>query len=182
MNTPNKLTILRILLIPLFMVVALYDITPFPSVVALVVFILACVTDWLDGYLARKNNEVTNFGKILDPLADKMLVTAALLCLVNDHLVSPWIAIIILAREFIVSGIRISAAADGNVIAASMWGKVKTVWQFIAICITLVLADFAGSVAIVKIVIDICMWGAAALTIISGVDYIVKNIKYLSMK
>lgn len=182
MNTPNKLTILRILLIPLFMVVALYELTPYPAIVALVVFILACVTDWLDGYLARKNNEVTNFGKILDPLADKMLVTAALLCLVNDNLVSPWIAIIILAREFIVSGIRISAAADGNVIAASMWGKVKTVWQFIAICITLVLADFAASVALAKTVIDVCMWGAAVLTVISGVDYVVKNIKYLSMK
>lgn len=182
MNTPNKLTLFRIILIPLFMVVALYDITPFPTVVALVVFILACVTDWLDGYLARKNNQVTNFGKIVDPLADKMLVTAALLCLVSDNLVSPWIAIIILAREFIVSGIRISAASEGNVIAASMWGKVKTVWQFIAICITLVLADFIGVFAFAKIIIDICMWGAAALTVISGVDYVVKNIKYLSMK
>ena len=182
MNTPNKLTLFRILLIPLFMVVALYEITPFPTVVALVVFILACATDWLDGYLARKNNEVTNFGKIVDPLADKMLVTAALLCLVNDNLVSPWIAIIILAREFIVSGIRISAASEGNVIAASMWGKVKTVWQFIAICITLVLANFTATFAFTKIIIDVCMWGAAVLTVISGIDYVVKNIKYLSMK
>lgn len=182
MNTPNKLTILRILFIPLFMAVTLYDITKYPTLIALVVFVLACITDWLDGYLARKNNEVTNFGKILDPLADKMLVTAALVCLVSDHLVSPWVAIIILAREFIVSGIRISAAADGNVIAASIWGKVKTVWQFIAICITLVLADFVIGVPYIRLIIDICMWGAAALTIISGVDYIVKNIKYLSMK
>lgn len=182
MNTPNKLTLFRILLIPLFMVVALYEIIPFKTVVALVVFILACATDWLDGYLARKNNEVTNFGKIVDPLADKMLVTAALLCLVNDNLISPWIAIIILAREFIVSGIRISAASEGNVIAASMWGKVKTVWQFIAICITLVLADFAADFAYAKVIIDICMWGAAGLTVISGIDYVVKNIRYLSMK
>jgi len=181
MNTPNKLTILRILLIPLFMVVALYDLTPFPTIVELVVFILAFVTVWLDGNFVRKKYEVKNFGKILDPLADKMLVTAALLCLVSDGLVSPWIAIIILAREFIVSGIRISAAADGNVIAASIWGKVKTVWQFIAICITLVLADFAF-MPYVRMAIDICMWGAAVLTVVSGVDYIVKNIKYLSMK
>ncbi len=182
MNTPNKLTLFRIILVPLFMVVALYEITPFPTVVALIVFILACLTDWLDGYLARKNNEVTNFGKIVDPLADKMLVTAALLCLVHDNLVSPWIAIIILAREFIVSGIRISAAAEGNVIAASIWGKAKTVWQFIAICIALVLADFTAEVVLAKAIIDICMWGAAVLTVISGVDYVVKNIKYLSMK
>ena len=118
----------------------------------------------------------------VDPLADKMLVTAALLCLVNDNLVSPWIAIIILAREFIVSGIRISAASEGNEIAASMWGKVKTVWQFIAICITLVLADFTMTFAFAKIIIDVCMWGAAVLTVISGIDYVVKNIKYLSMK
>ncbi|MBE7027458.1 MAG: CDP-diacylglycerol--glycerol-3-phosphate 3-phosphatidyltransferase [Ruminococcaceae bacterium] len=182
MNTPNKLTLFRILLIPLFMVVALYDVIPFKTVVSLAVFILACATDWLDGYLARKNNEVTNFGKIVDPLADKMLVTAALLCLVNDNLISPWIAIIILAREFIVSGIRISAASEGNVIAASMWGKVKTVWQFIAICITLVLADFAADFTFAKVIIDICMWTAAGLTIISGIDYVVKNIRYLSMK
>lgn len=178
MNTPNKLTILRILLVPFFMVVCLYDILPCSTLIALFVFIIACATDWLDGYLARKNKEVTNFGKIMDPLADKMLVTAAILCLVSQGVVSPWIAIIILVREFIVSGIRIAAAAEGNVIAASMWGKVKTVWQFIAICITLVLVDYES----LHIIIDISMWVAAALTVISGADYVAKNAKFLSMK
>lgn len=178
MNTPNKLTVLRIVLVPVFMIFALYDITPIPTLAALIVFVLAFATDWLDGYLARRNNEVTNFGKIIDPLADKMLVTAALLCLLSYGSISPWLAIIILTREFIVSGIRIAAAAEGNVIAASAWGKIKTIWQFIAICVALILKDNYS----LQIVTDICMWLAAALTIISGVIYTVKNIKYLSMK
>lgn len=178
MNTPNMLTILRIILVPVFMFLALYDLFPYSAAVALLVFIVACATDWLDGYLARKNNQVTNFGKIMDPLADKMLVTAALLCLVYETVVSPWVVAIILAREFIVSGIRIVAASEGNVIAASIWGKLKTVWQFIAICIALVLVDFAEY----HMVIDVCMWIAALLTVVSGVDYIVKNAKCLSMK
>ena len=100
------------------------------------------------------------------------------MCLIYQGAVSPWVGIIILAREFIVSGIRIAAAAEGNVIAASIWGKVKTVWQFIAICITLLILD----VTEIHIIIDVCMWIAAALTVISGVDYVAKNAKYLSMK
>ncbi len=174
MNTPNKLTLLRVLLVPVFMVFMLYDFVPYANLIGAVIFVLASLTDWLDGYLARKHNLVTNFGKIMDPLADKMLVTAALLCLTASGVASPWISVIILAREFIVSGVRIAAAAEGNVIAASWWGKIKTVWQMISLILALV---FGGN-----LLVTICLWIAALLTVVSGVDYLVKNAKYLSMK
>ena len=174
MNTPNKLTLLRVILVPIFMVFMLYPIVPFARLIGAAIFVIASLTDFLDGYLARKNGEVTNFGKIMDPLADKMLVTAALLCLTAEGAASPWISVIILAREFIVSGIRISAASEGNVIAASQWGKLKTVWQMISIVLALVFGAHLW--------IELCLWLAAVLTVISGVDYLVKNIKYLSMK
>lgn len=174
MNTPNKLTLLRVILVPLFMVFMMYEWFHYSRLVAAVVFLLAFATDWLDGYLARKNNQVTNFGKIMDPLADKMLTTAALVCLNATGEVSVWVTIIILSREFIVSGVRIAAASEGNVIAASIWGKAKTMWQFIALTAILCIGK--------NLVTDIAVWIAAVLTIISGVDYLVKNAKYLSMK
>ncbi len=174
MNTPNKLTILRVFLVPLFMIFELYGKGFIMQFVATLLFVLACITDWLDGYLARKNGEVTNFGKIVDPLADKMLTTAALVCLTAAQVISPWVTIVILAREFIVSGIRIAAAAEGNVIAASYWGKLKTVWQFIIIIAALLFGK--------HFLIDIGMWIAVALTVVSGIDYVAKNAKYLSMK
>ncbi len=174
MNTPNMLTILRVLLVPVFMFFMLYDFVPYSQVISAIIFVLAFFTDWLDGYLARKNNQVTNFGKIMDPLADKMLVTAALVCLNVSGVVSAWVTVIILSREFIVSGIRISAASEGNVIAASMWGKAKTMWQFIAITLALLLGS--------NLFIDICIWLAAVLTIVSGVDYLAKNAKYISLR
>ncbi len=188
MNTPNKLTLLRVVLVPLFMVFMIYNWFPYSRLVAALVFVLAFLTDWLDGYLARKNNQVTNFGKIMDPLADKLLTTAALVCLNATGDVSVWVTIIILAREFIVSGVRIAAASEGNVIAASIWGKIKTMWQSIALTLAIVCAEealFAGLPAIgfvTGVVVDVFVWLAAALTIISGVDYLVKNAKYLSMK
>ncbi len=174
MNLPNALTLLRVLLVPVFMIFGLDADLPNAGLVSLIIFVLAFATDWLDGYLARKNNQVTNFGKIMDPLADKLLVTAALVCLNVSGVVSAWVTVIILAREFIVSGIRISAASEGNVIAASIWGKAKTMWQFIALSLAL----YFGK----NLYIDICIWLAAALTIISGADYLIKNGKYLSMK
>ncbi len=174
MNTPNKLTLLRVLLVPVFMIFMLYDFVPCARLVGALIFVLASLTDWLDGFLARKNGLVTNFGKIMDPLADKMLVTAALLCLTAEGTASCWISIIILSREFIVSGVRIAAAAEGNVIAASWWGKIKTVWQMISIIIALVFGA--------NLFVSVCLWIAALLTVISGVDYLVKNAKYLSMK
>lgn len=174
MNTPNKLTLLRVLLVPVFMIFMLTESISYARYIAAALFVLAFCTDWLDGYLARKNGQVTNFGKIMDPLADKLLVTAALVCLNVTGEVSAWVTVIITAREFLVSGIRIAAASEGNVIAASMWGKVKTMWQFIA----LTLALFVGA----NLWIDLAVWMAAALTILSGTDYLVKNRKYLSMQ
>lgn len=174
MNTPNKLTLLRMIMVPVFMLFMLYDFIPYARVWATAVFVLAFFTDWLDGYLARKNGQVTNFGKIMDPLADKLLVTAALVCLNAVGEVSVWVTMIITAREFLVSGVRISAASEGNVIAASLWGKAKTMWQFIALTLALLIGK--------NLVIDVCIWLAAALTIVSGVDYLIKNKKYLSMQ
>lgn len=174
MNTPNLLTILRMVLVPVFMVFMLCEGFPYAQLIGAVIFVLAFFTDWLDGYLARKNNQVTNFGKIMDPLADKLLVTAALVCLNVSGVISAWVTVIILAREFIVSGIRISAAAEGNVIAASIWGKAKTMWQFIALTLAILIGK--------NLYIDICIWLAALLTIVSGVDYLIKNGKYLSLR
>ncbi|MBE7036443.1 MAG: CDP-diacylglycerol--glycerol-3-phosphate 3-phosphatidyltransferase [Ruminococcaceae bacterium] len=174
MNLPNALTILRFLLVPVFMVFMLLNELPYANIICAAIFVLAFFTDWLDGFLARKNNQVTNFGKIMDPLADKVLVTAALVCLNVSSVVSAWVTVIILAREFIVSGIRISAASEGNVIAASMWGKAKTMWQFIALTLAILIGK--------NLYIDICIWLAAALTIVSGIDYLMKNGKYLSLK
>ena len=174
MNTPNKLTILRVALIPVFMIFVLYPITDFANYFALLIFILAFLTDTLDGYLARKNGQITNFGKIMDPLADKLLVTAALVCLSYIGVASPWVTVIILAREFIVSGIRIAAAAEGEVIAASVWGKLKTVWQFLALSFALFFME-------ANVIVTAALWIAAALTVISGIDYVVKNVKHMSM-
>lgn len=174
MNTPNKLTLLRVIMIPLFILFYLYQVVPFSGIIATVLFVAAFFTDWLDGYLARKTNQVTNFGKIMDPLADKVLVAAAMVCFTWNGIVNPWITIVILAREFTISGIRIAAAAEGNVVAASIYGKLKTVWQFISITIALILGKHC--------VVDICMWINLALTLLSGIDYIIKNKSYLSYK
>ncbi len=171
MNTPNKLTLLRVIMIPVFMVFFMYTEL---KLVTTLIFMLAFLTDMLDGYLARKNNQVSNFGKIMDPLADKVLVAAAMVLLTASGVINPWITILVLAREFAVSGIRIAAAAEGNVVAASWWGKVKTIEQFIAISVAL----FVGK----HWTVDILMWVNLALTVISGADYILKNKKYLSYK
>ena len=157
------------------MVFALYPaLVPYANIIALGIFVLAFFTDMLDGYLARKNKQITNFGKIMDPLADKLLVTAALLCLVSAEVVSAWAAVIILAREFIISGIRIAAAAEGKVIAASVWGKMKTIWQFVALSLALLFFE-------ANWVVTAAVWIAVVLTVISGVDYLRKNAKHLSM-
>ena len=172
MNTPNKLTLLRVIMIPVFMVVYMYwNVYP---IISAAIFALAFVTDMLDGYLARKNNQVSNFGKIMDPLADKVLVAAAMVLLTASGVINAWVTVLVLAREFAVSGIRIAAAAEGNVVAASVWGKVKTIWQFIAITLALIINQGNWFV-------DILMWINLALTVLSGVDYIVKNKKYISM-
>ncbi|HAN94779.1 MAG: CDP-diacylglycerol--glycerol-3-phosphate 3-phosphatidyltransferase [Limnochordia bacterium] len=163
MNLPNFVTLLRISLVPLFGY--LYLLNPGElNLPAALVFLLAAATDALDGYLARSRREITRFGQLIDPIADKLLITAALLALVEAGLVSTWVALIILGREFAVSGLRILAAAEGKVIPASLWGKIKTVSQIVA-----VMAFFLGiSWA------PVLMWVAAVATVLSGVRYFQK--------
>ncbi len=175
MNLPNKLTILRVFMIPLFIIFLMTSLGgSFHNKIAGVIFILASLTDTLDGYLARKNNEVTVFGKFMDPLADKLLVCSALICLTDLHRIPSWIVIIIVAREFIISGFRLVAAEKGVVIAASYWGKIKTVVQMLMVI--LMVFDLGGPFRIVE---QVLMWAALVLTVISLVDYLRKNISVL---
>ena len=171
MNVPNRLTVLRVAMIPLFVVAMLWHQLPYSDYIAAVLFIGACITDFLDGYIARKHNLVTTFGKFMDPLADKLLVCAALICfLAEDNPEMPaWVVIIIISREFIISGFRLVASDNGVVIAASYWGKFKTTFQIIMIC--LMIADLAPLYYVTQIV----MWIALALTVISLLDYLIKN-------
>ncbi len=169
MNLPNKLTLFRVILIPFFVVFMLADITAYDKWIALAIFIIASLTDLLDGKIARKYNLVTNFGKFMDPVADKLLVCSALICLVALERIPAWIVIVIIAREFIISGFRTLAADNGVVIAASYWGKFKTTFQMVMIC--LMIADIEA----LLIVTSVVMWIALALTVISLVDYLMKN-------
>ena len=169
MNTPNKLTVLRMLLVPVFMVVYMIESIPYNTAIAAFIFVLASITDWLDGYLARKNNLVTNFGKFMDPLADKLLVTGALLCLMERDIVAFWVVMLIIAREFIVSGLRLVAVTKGIVIAAGKLGKLKTVLQLIAVTAAILLPW--------KLLIDILIYLSALMTVISGTDYLIRNRK-----
>ncbi len=167
MNTPNKLTMLRIVMIPLFMVFLLFANIPYHTAIALAVFILASVTDLIDGKIARKYNLITNFGKLMDPLADKLLVTAALICFVQMGLADVWAVVIIIAREFLVTSIRLVAAGSGKVIAANMWGKVKTNSQIIAVVAVMLFNILKLSVTIGNVFV----WIAAIFTVISGIQY-----------
>lgn len=170
MNLPNKLTMLRVCLIPFFVVFMLTDLAGEASrYAALAIFIAASLTDLADGKIARKYNLVTNFGKFMDPLADKLLVSAALIALVELRRIPAWIVIIIISREFIISGFRLVAADNGVVIAASYWGKFKTTFQMVMVC--LMIADIPQ----LKLVTDIVMWTALILTVVSLADYLLKN-------
>ena len=170
MNLPNKLTVLRVVLIPFFVVFMLVDILgAYDKWVSLAIFIVASLTDLLDGKIARKYNLVTNFGKFMDPLADKMLVCSALICLTALDKLPAWITIVIICRDFVISGFRLVAADNGVVIAASYWGKYKTTFQMIMVC--LLIADLAP----LALVTTIVTWIAVILTIVSLVDYLVKN-------
>ena len=177
MNLPNKLTTLRMILIIPFVICMLVGKSGNLRFLALAIFVIASMTDWLDGYLARKNHLVTNFGKFMDPLADKLLVSAAMICLVERGRLPAWIVIIIISREFAISGFRLIASDNGIVIAASWWGKFKTTAQMIMII--LLIADLGGVFAVLE---QIFIWLALALTIISLVDYIWKNKQVLSMQ
>jgi len=170
MNVPNMLTVLRVILIPFFVVFMLGNISEYDKYIALVIFVGASLTDWLDGYLARKNNEVTNFGKFMDPIADKLLVCSALICLQYNSMLSPVVVLIIIAREFIISGFRLVASDSGLVIAASWWGKFKTTFQIIMII--LLIANFGG---IFDVLETAFVYISVVLTVVSLVDYIWKN-------
>ena len=178
MNTPNKLTVARMILVPFFVVFILTGWGGESNrYICLAIFVAASITDWLDGYLARKNNLVTNFGKFMDPLADKLLVCSSLICMIELDRLPAWIVIIIIAREFIISGFRLIAAENGVVIAANYWGKFKTVSQMIMII--LLILDFGG---IFKTLETIFIWLSLALTVISLITYIVQNKKVISMQ
>lgn len=173
MNVPNRLTILRVIIIPLFVVVMLCPEFPYSDYVAGGLFIAACVTDFFDGYLARKYNQVTTFGKFMDPLADKLLVSAALICFLADadSAMPVWAVIVIISREFIISGFRLVAAEKGVTIAANYWGKIKTVVQMIMSI--LLIFDFQHP--FFRILDVIFVYAAVILTVISLVDYIYQN-------
>ena len=172
MNLPNKLTIARVIMIPLFLI-CLYLNIGCGKYIAVGIFILASLTDLLDGKIARKYNLVTNFGKFMDPLADKLLVCSALIALVDLERIAAWIVIIIIAREFIISGFRLIASDNGVVIAASYWGKFKTTFQMIMIILLVLDLPFKYMNIINMAVVYI----ALALTVISLIDYIAKNYK-----
>ena len=175
MNLPNKLTVMRVILIPFFVAALLYDngSSQTMRVVANVIFIVASLTDLFDGKIARKYNLVTNFGKFMDPLADKLLVCSALICLIELGQLPAWMVIIIVSREFIISGFRLIAAEQGIVIAASYWGKFKTTFQMIMIILLILDLNYPFSGVVNMVVTYI----ALILTVVSLIDYIVKNYK-----
>lgn len=183
MNLPNKLTLLRTLLVPFFLLLLFVDAIPLNNTLALIVFAAASITDAMDGHIARKNDLVTNFGKFLDPLADKILVISALTAFIQLDIVLSVPVIIIIAREFMVSGLRLISAESGVVIAAGFWGKLKTAFTMTAIVV--ILADLAvsgdfewfglavnGVKKAVDIAIQILIWISTALTVISGITYL----------
>lgn len=179
MNLPNKLTMFRVVLIIPFVIVLLgaqagwfFDVL-MADVVALIIFVVASLTDLIDGKIARKYNLVTNFGKFMDPLADKLLVSAALIALVEMERIPAWVVIIIISREFIISGFRLVASDNGVVIAASYWGKFKTTFQMVMVC--LMLLDLRRFFAWYHTLTMVIMWIALILTVVSLVDYLWKN-------
>ena len=176
MNLPNKLTVMRVIMIPFFVIslLAFQGEVRLLRNLAAAIFIVASLTDMLDGKIARKYNLVTNFGKFMDPLADKLLVCSALICLIELGQLPAWMVIIIVSREFIISGFRLIAAEQGIVIAASYWGKFKTTFQMIAVILMIV------NLPVLHILTVACTWIALVLTVVSLVDYIPKNHKVLT--
>ena len=185
MNLPNKITLLRIALIPVFMIFAfpypefmqsisfpgLSFLVKYSDLIALILFVVAASTDAVDGHIARKYNLVTNFGKFMDPLADKLLVCSALICFIELGKISSIIVLVIIAREFIISGFRLIAADKGVVIAAGYWGKLKTVVQMVMIIVLLLNIPLDAF----RIVEQVLIWASLALTVISLIDYLIKN-------
>lgn len=190
LNVPNTLTVIRMLMTPVFLTVILCKALPHRFLIACIIFSIASITDAVDGKLARKNNQITTFGKFLDPIADKILTTSALLAFMNEGLCSIWIVMIVLTREFMVASIRMISASSGVVIPANVWGKIKTVTQMVSIIIIMLLGE-AYYIAEEKLVdIYFCvpslalisnglLWITAIFTVISGVIYIKDSIKII---
>lgn len=176
MNLPNKLTLLRVVLIPVFVVLLLLEGGQNDTlrIAALIVFCIASFTDFLDGQIARRNNLVTNFGKFMDPLADKLLVCSALICMIELGQLPSWYVITVIAREFIISGFRLVAADNGIVIAASWWGKFKTTFQMLTVI--LLILNIPALHTVTMIIAGI----AFVLTLVSLLDYIAKNYKVIT--
>lgn len=187
MNLANKLTVFRMILVPFFVVFILTDFTPYNELIALIIFVVATITDKLDGTIAKRTGTVTNFGKFMDPMADKLLVCSALVCLCSLGIIPSWAVLITIGREFTISGIRQIAADNGVAIAASNWGKAKTVAQMVMIILMLTQkAKEALGIGIItshsfSTFNSIIMYIAVALTVISLVDYIVKNRKVITL-
>ena len=171
MNLPNRITVFRIFMIPFFVACMLIKEIPYNEIIAGVIFIIAALSDLVDGKIARHYNLVTNFGKFMDPLADKLLVQSALICFLAKGLLPAWMVIVILSREFIISGFRVVAADKGIVIAAGIWGKLKTVFQMVMS----VMLIFHFILPVWQLLEQILIWGSLILTIVSLADYIVKN-------
>ena len=174
MNLPNKLTLVRVGMIPVFLVVLMGGFLDMQTarIAAVAIFALASFTDFLDGYIARKYKLITNFGKFMDPLADKLLVCAALVAMVALGDIAAWVVIVIISREFLVTGLRLIAVEQGAVLAAGVWGKLKTVSQMLMIMLVLL----SIQIPVVQVVGQALIWLSAALTVVSGVEYFVKNI------
>lgn len=183
MNTPNKLTVLRIILIPVYIVFLMADICPFDNYIAAVVFIIASLTDMLDGKIARKNNLVTDFGKFADPLADKLLTCSAFICFVQLGMMPGWICIVIVARELAVSGFRLVLAGKGTVLAAAMSGKIKTTLQMVYIIVATLNGAVAfnwmglpeSALAVYNLIVTILMYIVLILTVVSMIEMFYKN-------
>ncbi len=192
MNLPNKLTVIRFILTPIFMALMMIDF-PYHYFVAFLVFITASITDYFDGKIAREQNLVTDFGKFLDPIADKALTTAAFIvfCFLNIGKGIEWVLFIILLREFVVTSVRLAASANGKVVAANIYGKIKTVMQMVTICVIIFFMGVFDLVAsycdisvvwysVFEIVATVLLWVTAILTLIAGVTYIVDNKEYIN--
>ncbi len=177
MNLPNKLTICRMIAVPFF--IAAYLLGYYPA--ALVIFIGASITDYFDGKIARSQNLVTNFGKIMDPLADKILVYSALCLFIESDIIKAWMLILILAREFIVAGMRTVAASEGTVLAAGMSGKIKTVLQMVAVIVFLLAMCLGDAKATAMTVGNVIFWASLVMTVYSGAEYVWKNRNVFSM-
>ena len=174
MNLPNKLTVLRVIMVPFFVFFMLTGVGGAANKwIALIIFCVASLTDMLDGKIARARNLVTNFGKFMDPLADKLLVCSAMICLIPSGKLPTAVVIVIIAREFIISGFRLVASDNGVVIAASYWGKFKTTFQMVMVC--LMLLDLSEKFAWYGVLTNLIMWIALILTVVSLVDYLMKN-------